>query len=235
VEIVKTFLALFLLFAIEPARADVVSIPLEELPSESVTPALDSPRAVEQRLLPWTRRWDAEVGTGWILDEPFYQNEFFGARVMYNWNEVSGIGFRYLSWAQGLSDYGSQIMQNNQLNFNYGRGPEKGYALSYENRFIYGKISMAKHVILPVTIQGQFDAGVIQYGSKSFPFLTAGVGNKVFFTPHFGVDLTVKFLLRQAPDPVSQNLKPPSMPAEGDFSTKTRLSSGLDLSLIYLF
>jgi outer membrane beta-barrel protein len=217
----------------------MLEIPIEELPSESVTPALDSPVAVQNRSLSFTKRWQADFGAGWILDEPFYQNQFFGFRVTYNWNEVSGIGFRYRSFARGISDYGNQFQTqtNAAPNFGYSRGPELGYGLSYENRFIYGKVSFGKNAILPLSFLSQFDLEMIQYGTKLLPCLSAGVGNNLFFNDHFGVSLMVRFMMRQAVDPLSQTIVnfPNPAPTEGQFTSTTRFSTGLDFGAIYLF
>jgi hypothetical protein len=162
-------------------------------------------------------------------------------RATYNWSETSGLGFRYLTWGRGVSDYGKQF---SALNFMYGHGPETGYGFSYENRFIYGKVSFDKHTILPISFQSQFELGGIQYGARTLPFVSVGVGNNLFFTPNLGVNAMVRFMVRQAFDSMSQPLdyggsRPSPIgtaaPAEGDFSTVTRFGTGLDFGMIFLF
>lgn len=229
-----------LLFA-GAARAQMLEIPVEELPSESVVPALDSPRAVQGRLLTYSKKWGFDLGAGWLLDEPFYSNQFFGVRAIYNWSETSGLGFKYFTLGRGVSDYGKQF---SALNFGYSHGPETGYGFSYESRFIYGKVSFGKHTVLPISFQSQFDLGGIQYGARTLPYLSAGVGNNLFFTPSVGINVMVRLMVRQAVDSLSQPLdygsNRPSptgtaVPAESDFTTVTRFGTGLDFGMIFLF
>lgn len=234
-------LLLMVFFLGASVKAQLLEIPVEELPSESVVPALDSPRAVQSRLLTYSKRWGFDLGAGWLLDEPFYTNQFFSMRAMYNWSETSGFGFKYFTLGRGVSDYGKQF---SALNFLYGHGPETGYAFSYESRFIYGKVSFGKHTILPISFQSQFDLGTIQYGARNLPYLSAGVGNNLFFTPNVGINLMVRFMVRQAFDSLSQPLdyggSRPSptgtaVPSESDFTTVTRFGTGLDFGMIFLF
>jgi len=226
----SVFVALLLLGA--NLQAESVSLSDNELPNESVVPILDSPLAVQARALTFTDRWGGQVGTGWLLDEPFYQNLYMEGRIAYNWNEVSGVALKFMNWAKGVSTYGQQFTS---LNFNYGHGPESGYGFVYENRFLYGKVSFAKNIVLPVSMASTFDLGMIQYGSKSLPYAGVGLGNSVYFNKNLGLTLGVKFLFRQAYDPLSQSLRTQAVPpTDSDFTTKTRYSTGLDLGLIYL-
>jgi outer membrane beta-barrel protein len=229
----KTLWFLPLLLTTLLAHAEVVTLADDELPNESVVPILDSPYAVQKRNLTFIGRWQGQFGTGWLLDEPFYQNMYLDGRVLYHWNETSGLGLRYMKWSKGVSSYGQQFTT---LNFSYGHGPETGYGLVYENRFIYGKFSFSKNMVLPITMQSAWELGMIQYGTKSLPYGSVGLGNSVFFNTHFGVTLNVKFMVRQAFDPLSQNIgaQATTPPAEGDFTAKNRLGTGLDLGLIYL-
>jgi hypothetical protein len=228
-----SLLSLISILCFSMAHADeVVVLADDELPNESVTPILDSPYAVQEKVLKFTKRWQAQAGTGWLLDEPFYQNMFGDVRMLYNWSEGSGIGLRYMNFPKGVSTYGSQF---SSLNFDYGHGPERGYGLVYENRFIYGKFSFSKANVLPITIQTSWELGMIQYGSKSLPYGGVGVGNSVFFNTKWGVSLTVKFLARQAFDSLSQSLRTRTTPLQdNDFTVKNSFSTGLDLGLIYL-
>ncbi len=214
------------------ANAETVSLTDDELPNESVVPILDSPLAVQSRALTFSQRWAGQFGTGWLLDEPFYQNLYIEGRIGYHWNETSGIALKFMNWSKGVSNYGQQFTS---LNFSYAHGPETGYGFVYENRFIYGKVSFAKNIVLPVSMSSSYDLGMIQYGSKSLPFGGIGLNNSVYFNKNLGVTLGVKFLIRQAFDPLSQSLRNQATPpTDGDFTAKTRYSTGLDLGLIYL-
>lgn len=224
--------AALLISMLETAHAETIALTDDELPNESVVPTLDSPLAVKNRTLSFSKRWSGQAGTGWLLDEPFYQNLYFEGRLGYHWNETSGIAFKFMSWSKGVSTYGQQFTS---LNFNYAHGPESGFGASYENRFIYGKVSFAKDLVLPVSMSSTYDLGMIQYGSKSLPYAGVGLGNSIYVNQSLGLTLGVKFLIRQAFDPLSQSLRTQATPpTDGDFKSVIRYSTSLDLGLIYL-
>ena len=74
-EINKKALILWLVcFAFQAtclAQAQEVRFPDEELPTEAVYPRLDTPKAVLNRKLSYENRFQADLATGWLLDEPF--------------------------------------------------------------------------------------------------------------------------------------------------------------------
>ncbi len=234
-----SLLAVLLLSSV--AKADI-QFPEDELPSESVIPILDSPKAVLNRTIEYTQAWETKLNYGWLLDEPFYQNSYLAVGLGYSWSEISGISFRYLKWGQGLSDYSKQF-EGATSNPQFGRapGPDMGYSLSYDYRFFYGKVSFSKKSVIPTVLGSTFEGGMIKYGSRNLPFFGVGLQNAYYFSDpgaksHWGINIGVRLFLRNMVDPLSGNLSSSTAaPSESSFSTKTRFSTSLDFGLQYLF
>ena len=219
------------------ALAADIQFPDEELPSETVTPILDSPSAVMGRSLVYDRRIEANLLTGWLLDEPFYNNQYFGVKGLFHFGEVHSLGFQYSVIGSGLSSYSTQFKADEGLNIGWAPGPKSMMSLVYEHQAFYGKISFTKGYVAPLTIAGVVDFGLISYGAKSYPLIAAGAAHKLFFNKHWGMNLTIKAMLHQALDPLSKPLvsPPATQPSEDSFSTKTEFTTLMDLTAIYLF
>ncbi len=220
------------------AQTQEVRFPDEELPTEAVYPRLDTPKAVLNRKLSYENRFQVDLATGFLLDEPFYANQYVEVQGIYSWNEFSGIGLKYLSFGSGLSDYSNQFQNSAAApkpDFTLSRGPSNGVIALYERRMMYGKVSMAKNWIIPSFLIWTGEAGVMQYGSRQLPLVGAAIANRFFPTPHLAIALGFRAYLRQLVNPVSISLRNPPAPSETDFKTATRLSTALDFSLSYLF
>ncbi len=234
---------LFLLLCSFSAFAVDIQFPPEELPSESVTPILDSRQAVRSRLVSFEKRFEFQGGTGYYLDEPFYQNQFFGLTGLYHFNETWGVGFSYYSWVLGLSDYSKQFesdLPSLKLNFGRGRQFENALVFSLHQRLMYGKISWSKGYVTPMSLNMLYETGMAKYGKRSLPFISAGFGHRVFFNLKMGFVLNLKMVYRQIFDPVSiadglSATYNPIAPSEDSFKTKFKLGSGLDVNFFYLF
>lgn len=220
------------------ALAEEMQFSEEELPTEAVTPKLDTPRAVLNRKLTYRNRVQADLGFGWLLDEAFYNNQFIAVQGAYALDEASGIGFRYLSFGSGLSDYGKQFSTPTATITDPPQfvnvGPKSGYMLHYERRMMYGKLSLGKHRVIPALITWNVEGGMISYGSKTLPLLGASVGNRFFVTKNLGLSFGLHGFLRQLVDPISKNLRLGPVNAS-DLKTTTKISTMLDFNISYLF
>lgn len=223
------------------AKADI-QFPEDEIPSESVIPKLDSPRAAMNRTVQFSKKWETKLTYGFLLDEPFYQNGFVSIGQGYSWNEISGVTLRYMKWGSGLSDYSNQFAGTSRsLQFGRAPGPDMGFSGSYDYRFFYGKVSFSKKTVLPTVLGSVFELGMIKYGSRQLPFFGTGLVNTYYFTKpgntsHWGATIGVRLYLRNLVDPLSKDLGAASaVPSESDFGTTTRISTTFDLGVQYLF
>ena len=233
----KSIIILVVCFLGLNAFAEEVAIPDSELSKEVSYPLLDTPKAVVNRTLTFKNRVEVEFGPSWILDEPFYHNQSLDLGVFFHWSEFSGLGLRYMNWSKGLSEYAKQFgTGSNPLDLNRSNGPESGYSAEYEYRMFYGKISVGKEAVFPISIRAIGEVGMINYGVKTLPFLAIGIGNRFFFNKNWGVNVDMKIMYRDAIDPVSQNLtNSGTIPDRGDFADKYRINTGLNLGVLYLF
>lgn len=233
----KIFIFLYLILLGLGVRAETTELEFttEELSADSLIPVLDSPLAVMSRKLSYQKKVEASLYGGWMLDEPFYKNQYLGFSVMYSTDEYTGYGLTYKKWSTGLSSYSNQFKDANSLNIDYGYGPEMAAAFLYERRSFYGKISFSKGYVMPVSIGSQFEAGAIKYGSRMLPMVSVSLCHKVYFTNNSGVQTNLRLAIHQALDPLSVDLKATTRPSEGDFATTTDTSTLLDLAYVYLF
>jgi len=233
----KSIIFLFICLLGLSTFAEEVAIPDSELSKEVSYPLLDTPKAVVNRTLTFKNRVEVEFGPSWILDEPFYQNQSWDLGVFFHWSEFSGLGLRYMSWATGLSDYAKQFGTGaNPLDLSRSNGPQNGYSAEYEYRLFYGKISVGKEAVFPISIRATGELGMINYGVKTLPFLAVGIGNRFFFNKNWGINLDMKLMYRDAIDPMSQDLKSADpAPGASSFADKYRINTGFNLGVLYLF
>jgi outer membrane beta-barrel protein len=97
----------------------------------------------------------------------------------------------------------------------------------------YGKISLGKERVFPISIAALGEIGMIDYSVKTLPYFAAGIGNKFFFNKHWALNIDMRVMYRDAIDPMSQNLS--TNPSRDSFSAKWRLNTGLNLGVVYLF
>ncbi|MGE3758917.1 MAG: hypothetical protein AB7H97_14240, partial [Pseudobdellovibrionaceae bacterium] len=239
--IAKNFLSLLIAaldFFAPSAYAVEIAIPDEELPSEAATAQLDSPRAVLHRKIKMINRMEAELRFGYLYDETFYQNQYMGLALGFNATDLSGYGFFFQQFAQGISDVGRALGKTKgQLDFSRAPGPEVGYGFFYQHRFMYGKISFSQETVVPMTIQTQFEVGQIKYGERSLPFLMLGVGPSIFMGTRWALSLQTRLIYRQAVNPISKSIRSedPKPTSESDFKVQSRMGYDMVMGLKFLF
>lgn len=218
-----------------------IAIPDEELPSERVFPRLDSPAAVLSRKLSFTQKFELRLYAGWLLDDPFYNNQYFGIAALYHSTEIHGFGVKYQKWSGGMSQYSKQLADApNNVEISKAPGPESSLSAIYEYRAFYGKVNFSSNNVVQFIMAGELEAGMMTYGSRNMPLIGVGGSQKLFFNTHWGAQLDVRLLVHQSLDPNSVSLRPTAPnynpnPQEGDFSTRVQISNQLNLSLLYLF
>lgn len=219
------------------AQAEVVDLEFakEELSQNTLEPVLDSPIAVISRRLSYKKTLETALLSGWMLDEPFYKNQYLGLSVLYSPDEYTGYGITFKKWSSGISSYSEQFKSANNLHLEYGFGPEMSAAFLYERRSFYGKISFSRSYVMPVSIGSQFEAGVIKYGNRMLPLASASLCHKIYFTQSSGIQTNLRLALHQALDPLSVDLRSNTRPSESEFATTLDTSTMLDVAYVYLF
>jgi hypothetical protein len=223
----------------ETPAPTVLQFSEDELPREAVLPKLDSPKAVLSRKLSYEKRWQADLGAGWLLDEAFYNNQYVVVQGSYSWNEPSGVGVRYLMFGSGLSDYGKQFESDPNSapppDFDRTVGPKNGWMAFYERRMMYGKLSVSKWNVIPAFLTWNIEAGMLKYGARQLPIVGGSLSNRFFLKPQFALGFGIHAYVRQLVDPLSADLRYTPAPAEGEFKTNTKFSMAMDFGMSYLF
>ena len=235
-RILSLLLSVLVLSPLAQAQSQEYRFDEEELPTEAVTPKLDTPKAVLNRKLTYKGRFQADLGAGWLLDEAFYNNQFIFVQASFGFDEAAGAGARFLNFGSGLSDYSEQFSQPvPKANFGQAPGPKTGLIGFYERRMMYGKLSFGKHRVITAYLIWNGELGMISYGGKSLPLGGFAIANRFFPTQNLGLTMGLRGYFRQLVDPLSQNLRNGVTYDQGDFKTTTKISTVLDFSLTYLF
>lgn len=239
----KAILIILLAFLLERTSfaAEVVELPQEELARESVLPIFDKPVVVKNRNIVTAKKVDMGLFYGYAMTEAIANVSKLGVSLYYNFDDVQGLGLLYTNNSTGTSDYAKQIEQQFSLDFNRVPMPKNTILADYNFNAFYGKLSLAKSIVLNTMIFGSGSAGLIQYDHKSFPALAIGVGQKFFFNKHFALRLDLRLYANQAPIPfLKDKLKNPlpggvSAPTYNDFQERLTFTTNLDIGVAYLF
>lgn len=226
-------LFLILILGAALASAQKIDFPQDELPSESVEPILDSPKAVLNKKQTFAKKFEVGFVPGWNLSEPFYNNLYLGFSAVYNISEENGFGIKYLKWGSGLSDYAGQFTS---LDFNRAPAPSQYVGFSYEHRPLYGKVSLSKENVSPFLLYLSMDVGYLDYLSRKTPSLGLGVGQKIYFNPHLGMGFGLNLKMQQVLDTLSVSVRRDvAASSEDAYSNKFQVGMDLDFKMLWLF
>jgi hypothetical protein len=212
-----------------------VQLSPDELPNESVTPKLDSPSAVRNRIINFKNRFELVVNQGFLLDEPFYKNTYRGLEVIYNFNEISALGVKYQVHDKGISNYSEQFKETSQVRYDLAPQPTSTLALSYHYRMMYGKLSFSQNSVWQSALLSGVEVNSTKYEKVSSTGGGVFLSQKNYFAKHWSIGLTYMFRAMQILDPNTISLVNKTTVDEKDFNKKFEVGHSLDLSLSYLF
>ncbi len=222
--------------------AEVIQFPQEELATESVLPVFDKPVSVLNRNILTAKRLELGLVGGLSLLEPFYNPYSYGLTGSYNFSEEHGIEVLAVLFMQGLSSNGQNLnpipgkTPPTNVNLQYAPSPQYLLLGNYQFTGFYGKISLAKDFIMHLTTYGLAGGGVIGVGDSVNPILSAGIGEKLYFSPTLALRLDLRFMLYQGPDVLSKPLDTATGPRPAsEFSQKLNYMSLLSVGFVYLF
>lgn len=217
------------------ARAESTEIVPEDLPSESVMPALDSPVAVKNRAMRFSSRMEAGLSQAWRLDEPFLNNSSQILQVGYGLSERRSAGVKATFYNSGLSEYSDQFKSYAGTQLDKVPQPKMGYGAYMQDRLFYGKWSFGQDTVFPVTVGVDYEFNGVSVAGKTLWGVGLGLNQTTYLTRSFGVGLGYKLLLQQWIDPNSANLQSGQNPQDSDFKEYLRLSHNLELKLVFYF
>ncbi len=238
-NIFKSMLPLFIVATLaSPLMAQTseqIQFSTDILPTESVLPRLDSGDMVIHRAVDHEKRFEAKADLMWVLDELFSDGKLFGVTFHYHLNNDLGVGFKYYQYSAGFNQYKSGF-DSKGVRIERGPQPKSIMAVSLVNRILYGKISIGKQKVLPLTLDVQYDLGMNKYGTRDLFYSAVSLSNKLFIKKHIIIDLSYALQFHDVINPVSVDVRQASpVAAESQFKKKFQISQAISMGLGYLF
>lgn len=241
---IRSFIVAALLLLGGFAQADqvvngkqIIKFPQEELPSEVVTPLVDTPDAVESPLYKFSHQSEFQFLGQSILEEAFTNGLLLGARYNYQYSDTDFFGVLYDRSIPGLSS-NARTFETSTRHLDFTRGPLLTSRLggSWGRRFIYGKASFAKDYVRAVSVSFRGDLGLGTYGSIPCPYVTGSAEYEVFLTHTDGITLEIGLSYRQLPNILSQDLSSDvAVPDQSSFTKIWTFSPELRIGYSKLF
>lgn len=228
---------------------DLIQLPQEELAKESVTPIFEKNDSVRNRSIITEKRLEMALFYGWALTEPIANVSKLGLSGYYHTTEDNAYGLIFAKNFSGVSAYAKQLNESPyNLDFTRAPMPESSLFFDYNWKAFYGKFSLSKHNVTNFHFFGSLGAGVTKYPHKTYPGVSAGLGQKFYFNKNVSFRFDFRVFANQAPIPFLKceqgshgGVKTNSAtctekaPSYSDFSERITLTSVIDLGLSYLF
>lgn len=236
---IKFFLGIILqaLVCSSVFAADQIELPEDELARESVTPVFDRNVSTLNRNVKTSGRIEGHLFYGQALTEPVANVSRYGLAAYYNTSENHAFGLWYAKNSSGLSTYANQL--NSQFNLDLKRVPYPDYTLlgDYNFKAYYGKMSLTKSWVANFVLLYSAGLGMIKYVHKSYPVISLGLGDKIYFSDKIALRLDMRFWGNNAPVSFKQGALRNSdpVPAYSDFEDRFQISTNVELGLSYLF
>lgn len=222
------------------ASADTIEFPEEELATETVLPVFENQRGVLNRRVTTAGRIELGGGAGLTLNEAFFEPINFNLQATYHFDELHAINLMGYFFQDGLSQYGDQLKNATNLgrNFDASKGPAPSNLLlaNYQVQAFYGKISLTKKSVINLALVGTLGGGLLNYNSgDSVPALSAGFGQKFYFSKNVALRFDFRILGFQGPALTSEVLDPAGEEKGfGEFDEELFFNTYLSSSLVFL-
>lgn len=226
-----------ILFSFE-VQATEVNVPAEELAQDSVYPLFDNPIRVKNRNIHDSQTIDIGIFGGLAITEPIANTSKFGININYHINEAHLLGLAWAKNSNGLSKDAEGL--KNDFGLDFGRVPFPDYSIMLDHNYklFYGKLSVTKNGVLNTSIYSSAALGVIKYVHKSYPAISVGMGERIYFTNNLALKIDLRFFINNAPvafkaGALRTGIDP--VPSYNAFDEKLTYTTNLEVGLNYLF
>ena len=219
----RFFILFFLIVISVSAQGAVIQFPDQELASEYVFPVFKDPKAVMNRDVTLSKRFELRLSHALRTDEPFYSSYSASTSLAFYWNESHGIGISGLFFFPGLSSTGNDLKKvgvkkagtevvDSYYDAELAPHPFLAGFVNYQFSPLYGKISISKNLVFNFALYSFFGLGVVNFRHGNAPLITKpashfGVGQRFYFNRYFALDGGIDFLLYYGANPVLGSLK----------------------------
>lgn len=209
---------------------------VDDLSKEVVYPKVDYPEMVLNKKLTFTDRWDFSLDKISATDELFYNNNLYGMKLGYYIDEFRSFGASYQVRQTGYNTYVNDFKAAAaDLDFAIAPIHESNIIGYFRHVYYYGKISVSRDAIIPMTVSGRYSLGLAKYDTKSLPLANYSFGWQIYLQSKYYFELAYGLTVGQVFDIVSKDIRGGTTAQKGDFSQKTQISQNLDLSFGVLF
>ena len=185
----KQAFCLFLMAMSLPVQAVKIYFPDEELATESVLPLTNKPNMILNRNVPLRKALELSLGSGFGLTEPFYYKIYPQVQLGYSISNMHSIHLQGSYYVPQLSAGGEltkagiegeeEILYLDPQRVAY---PQYSVSLNYQYTPFYGKISLAKKLVLNLSIYSFAGGGaIVSNDNDYFPLFRLGIGQKLYF------------------------------------------------------
>lgn len=206
--------------------AAVIRFPDQELASEYVFPVFEKPKAVMNRSVTLSKRFEWRLSGALRTDEPFYNPFSALTSLSFYWNESHGVGVSGLFFFPGLSSGGGEELRKGvAIRVSEGEKKVRSYFdaelaphpllagfLNYQFSPLYGKISVTKTLVFNFALYSFFGLGVVglRHGESPIVMVPAthfGIGQRFYFSRYFALDGGIDFLVYRGANPVLNSIR----------------------------
>jgi hypothetical protein len=236
-SVINKILVVSLILLGQAAHAVNITLPENELPSETVVPKTDSKSVVLNRTIQKSHRVSLGVGAGVLLDEAFYNAQALSFEVRYNTDEKGAWGFRYDTWMGDATTY-TDTFYGSTAKLQFGAAPARksGAFILRSFDLYYGKVSLGKEVISPMSFSWIAAVGAQNYETTWLPALQGGAQVKLYMCKSTSIDLAYLFSFYQKVDPTSINVRESNgKPSADAFEKKYSFGQFVQLGVTQLF
>lgn len=213
-----------------------ITLPENELPSETVIPKTDTKLVVLNRTVQKAKRASIGVSAGALLDEIFYNSQVLTIDARYNFDESGAWGFRWDQWMGNATSYTETFASHSaRLNFSAAPPRKSGAFVLRSWDSYYGKVSMGKDVITPMSFSWLVLAGAQNWETTWLPAVQAGAQLKLYFTKKNSIDLGYLFSFYQKLDPSSVRVRDNATPGADSFEKKLNFGQTVQLGITQVF
>lgn len=219
------------------AYAANITLPENELPSESVIPKTDAKSVVLNRTVQKSQRASLGVAAGVLLDEIFNNAQVLTLDARYNVDEGGAWGFRWDQWMGNATTYTETFANSSaQLQFAAAPARKSGAFILRSWDSYYGKVSLGKELIVPMSFSWIALAGAQNWETTWLPAVQGGAQLKIYFTQKTALDLVYLFSLYQKIDPTSVNVRGSNgAPHADSFEKKLSFGQTVQLGITQMF
>lgn len=172
-----------------------------ELAKETTLPIFRNHKVVRSRTVQLTERFEVAALVGKTLNDAMFDNYPISLHVNYHLNETHAVQLEFGSYTANESNFVAAV-KDVRGTYDLSQVPrlESYYAAIWEYTPYYGKISFTKEKVYNLSVYTTLGYGQLNYTNGSSSVFHAGLGQKLYFSPSWGLKVDLRAKAYQFPD-----------------------------------